>query len=181
MTFFRIKKIKGKEYAYIVENKWKRTAKSVHALRGVKPIGSRQKVKGYIGRAYRFDLNSDVDFLKFAESQNTDEYLNKRDIKKIINDLIEWEFFKFNIDERQFCIEINDKKVQRNKKDIALLINDGFMCSLTLKNLLEFKIENDEENDGYRLARAFVEAGIKVPQDIFIGLFSKLYKTQQLV
>ena len=165
MVFFRIKKIKGKEYAYIVENIWKRK-------------GSRQKVKGYIGRVYRFDLNNNADFLKFVEAQNVDEYIGQSDIKKIINDLIEWEFFKFNIDKQQFCIELNDKKVQRNKKDIALLINDGFMCNLTLKNLFEFNIENDEDNDGYRFARAFVEAGIKVPQDIFIGLFSKLYKTQ---
>ena len=168
MVFFRIKKIKGREYVYIVENIWKRK-------------GSRQKVKGYIGRAYRFDLNNHVDFLHFVKPQNVDGYLGQSDIKKIINDLIEWEFFKFSIDKQQFCIELNDKKVQRNKKDIALLINDGFMCSLTLKNLLEFKIENDEENDGYRFAKAFVEAGIKVPQDIFIGLFSKLYKTQKLV
>ena len=168
MVFFRIKKIKGKEYAYVVENKWKHKS-------------SRQKVKGYIGRAYRFGLNKNIDFLKFAKTHNVDEYIGQSDIKKIINDLIEWEFFKFNIDKLQFCIELNDKKVQRNKKGIALLINDGFMCSLTLKNLLEFNIENDEENDGYRFARAFVEAGLKVPQDIFIGLFSKLYKTQQLV
>ena len=154
MVFFRIKKIKGKEYAYIVENMWKMK-------------GSRQRVKEYIGRAYRFDLNNDVDFWHFVKAQNSEEYLTQMDIKKIISDLIEWELFKFNIDRQQFCIGLNDKKVQRNKKDIALLINDGFMCSLTLKNLLEFKIENDEEKDGYRFARAFVEAGIKVPSGVY--------------
>ena len=49
------------------------------------------------------------------------------------------------------------------------------MCTLTLRNLLDFKPEN-EETDGYRLARAFVEAGIKVPQEIFVGLFDKITK-----
>ena len=60
-----------------------------------------------------------------------------------------------------------------------MFINDGFMCNLTLKNLLEFKAEGDEQNDGYRLARAFVEAGIKVPQDVFVSVFGKIYKTTQ--
>lgn len=162
MTFFRIKKIKGKEYAYIVENKWKRN-------------GSRQKVKGYIGRAYRFDLKNNVDFLQFLNITNVDNYLNNQK-NKIINDLVEWELFKHGISKQDFSVDLNNIKVQKNKKNVALLINDGFMCNLTLKNLLEFKPEGEEQADGYRLARAFVEAGIKVPQDIFVGLFSKLYK-----
>ena len=58
------------------------------------------------------------------------------------------------------------------------MINDGYLCSLTLKNLLEFGPEGDEQQDGYRFARAFVEAGIKVPQGIFVALFGKLYNTQ---
>ena len=62
MAFFRVKKIKDKDYAYIVENEWKPTAKSVGTLRGTKPRGSRQKVKGYLGRLYRFELKNNADF-----------------------------------------------------------------------------------------------------------------------
>lgn len=62
---------------------------------------------------------------------------------------------------------------------LFFLINNGYMCNLTLKNLFGFKAEDDEETDGYRLARAFVEAGIKVPQEIFVGIFGKLYKTTE--
>ena len=163
MAFIRIKKIKRKEYAYIVENEWKHKS-------------SRQKVKGYIGSVYRFDLNKDIEFLHFVKSQNAEEYINQRDIKKIINDLIEWEFFKFGISNQQFNIDLNEKKIRKGKKHVALMINEGFMCSLTLKNLLDFKTENNEANDGYRFAKAFVEAGIKVPEEIFVGMFSKLYK-----
>ena len=166
MTFIRIKKIKRKEYAYVVENSWKRK-------------GSRQSVKGYLGRAYRFDLKNNNNFLQFIKAKNTEDYIKQNDIKKIIFDLIEWECFRFSIDDKQFYIDLNEKTVRNNKKNIALLINDGFMCGLTLRNLLNFKVQNDEADDGYRLARAFVEAGIKVPQDVFIGLFSKLYKSQQ--
>ncbi len=163
--FFRIKKIKGKEYAYIVENEWLNKC-------------SRQKVKGYLGRAYRFELKNNVDFLSYLNIGDIKNYIEENDIKKIINDLIEWEFFKFNVNKNDFSTDVNNKIIQKNKKNVVLLINDGFMCFLTLQNLLEFKPDGNEESDGYRLARALVEAGIRVPQEIFIGLFGKLYKTR---
>lgn len=163
MVFFRIKKIKGKEYAYTVENEWKKG-------------GSRQKVKGYIGRAYRFNLMNNVDFLEYFKIENVQNYIESNEKNKIVNDLIEWEIFKFSINRQEFLIDLSNAKLQKNKKNVALLVNEGFMCSLTLKNLIEYKTEGDEQGDGYRLARAFVEAGINVPREIFIGLFSKLFK-----
>lgn len=162
MAFFRIKKIKGKEYAYIVENEWKRK-------------GSRQKVKGYLGRVYRFNFVNNVDFLQFLKVNDVQDYVENNYKNKIIKELVEWELYKFNIDRNEFLVDLENIKIQRNKKNVALLINDGFMCGLTLKNLLDFKPEN-ESIDGYRLARTFVEAGIKVPQEVFVGVFGKLYK-----
>ncbi len=163
MAFFRIKKVKGKEYAYVVENKWKKE-------------GSRQKVRDYLGRVYRFNIKNDVDFLQFRKIESAENYIKENDIKKIINDLIEWELFKHDVDKNKFTINLNDMKVQHNEKNAVLLINEGFMCSLTLKNILEFRPEGNESNDGYRLARAFVESGVKIPQDVFVGLFGKLFK-----
>ena len=162
MTFVRIKKIKGKEYAYIVENKWK--SKS-----------SRQKVKGYLGRVYRFELKNLIDFLQFVKTENAEKYVNENDASKIIKDLIEWEFFKFNVDRQKFSVDLTNKIIQIHNKNTVLLINEGFMCNLTLKNLLEFESKNNEEDNGYRLARSFVEAGIRVPQEIFVGLCQKLF------
>ncbi|MBI2650097.1 hypothetical protein HYX04_02160 [Candidatus Woesearchaeota archaeon] len=162
MAFFRIKKIKGKEYAYMVESKWHKK-------------GSRQKVKGYIGRAYRFDLKNNVDFLRHSKIEDVQNYIQSNGKNRIINDLVEWELFKFGISKEEFSIDLGNANIKKNKKNAALLINDGFMCSLTLKKLLDFKPEGDEQTDGYRLARAFVEAGIKVPQDIFVGLCQKLF------
>jgi len=156
MVFFRIKKIKGKEYAYVVENEWKYK-------------GSRQKVRGYLGKVYRFELLNSIDFLAHFKIDNINDYIEKNEKNKIINDLVEWELFKFGIDKNKFS----------NKKNAVFFINDGFMCNLTLKRLLDFKPEGDEESDGYRLARAFVEAGVKVPQEVFVGLFSILYKTKK--
>ena len=162
MTFIRIKKIKRKEYAYIVESEWKRKS-------------SRQKVKGYLGRVYRFELNNPIDFLQFVKAENAEKYVNENDANKIIKDLIEWEVFKFGVDRQKFSVDLTSKKIQIRNKNTVLLINDGFMCNLTLKKLLELESENNEENGGYRLAKSFVEAGIKVPQEIFVGLFEKLY------
>lgn len=159
--FFRIKKIKAKEYVYIVENEWKRT-------------GSRQKVKQYIGRVYKFDLKNDLNFQQFVHAENIGDYIIKNSPDRIIRDLIEWEFFKFGINGREIFLDLNKKKIQKNKKNIALAINDGFMCGPTIKKLIEFKAENNDEENGYKLARAFVEAGIMVPQEVFIGFFSKL-------
>lgn len=161
--FFRIKKIKGKEYAYLVENSWGRKS-------------SRQKVKGYMGRVYRFKVKNNVGFLDFLKTSSTEEYITNNDKNKIIKDLIEWELFKHDAGKGEFLIDFGTSRIEKGKKRAVLHINDGFMCSLTLKNLLEFKPERDEEADGYRLARAFVEAGIKIPNEVFVGLFSKLYK-----
>lgn len=177
MTFFRIKKIKGKEYAYIVENKWKRTAKSVRALRGVKPQGSRQKVKGYLGRVYRFNLKSDINFLQFKKIENVEKYVIENDFKKIINDLAEWELLRYGINKNAFTVNLDELKVQQNRKNVVLMINEGFMCNLTLKNVFEFVPEGDEASGGYKLAKAFVESGIKIPQEVFVGLFGKLFKS----
>ena len=164
MAFFRIKRIKGKEYIYIVENEWRKKS-------------SRQKVKAYIGRAYRFDLKSNVDFPQYMNAQNIEEYINNNQEGTIIKDLVRWELFKFDISKEEFSIDLNNIKIQKSSKNIVFLINDGFMCGLTLKNLFEFKSQGDEQIDAHSLARAFVEAGIKLPQEVFIGIFGKLYKT----
>lgn len=164
MVFFRIKKIKGNEYAYAVENEWKAGS-------------SRQKVRGYLGKVYRLDPSQDIDFMQFVKA-DIKSYIYGNDNSKIINDLVEWELFRFKVDKSMFSIDLSNKRVKKGKKDVVLLINEGFLCNLTLRNLLEFKLM-DEQNDVYRLARAFVEAGIKVPQEVFINLFEKVYKSAE--
>lgn len=159
MVFFRVKKIKGNEYVYAVENEWSRN-------------GSRQKVKGYVGRAYRFGMQNDVEFLQYLKVQDAATYAESNDKNRIIEDLVKWEFFRFGIG-KEFIA--NGLKIQKDNKNTVLLINDGYMSTLTLGSLTGFKPEN-EDTDGYRFARAFVEAGIKVPQKVFVELFSKLTK-----
>ncbi len=166
MVFFRVKKIKGNDYAYLVENEWKRKS-------------SKQKVKGYLGRGFKFNLVNDDSFSSFKKIGNMENYVKEKKQNEIIFDLIEWELFKNGVNKEEFQVDLSSHKVQKNKKDVVLLINDGFMCGLTLKNLFNFKPSGDEQDDGFLLARAFVETGIKIPQEIFIGLFGKLYIRQE--
>ncbi len=121
---------------------------------------------------------NNVDLAQFLKTTSVEDYINNNSKNKIINDLIEWELFKHGINKQEFSLDLNNMKIQKNKKNIAIFINEGFMCNVTLKNLLEFKPEGDEETDGYRFARVFVEAGVKVPQEVFIDLFGKLYKAK---
>lgn len=167
MAFFRTKNIKGKEYAYFVENSWKRE-------------GSRQKVKGYLGRIYRFEVKNNIEFMKYFSIEDLQKYIEINQKRSIIHDLVKWELFKFGISKEEFCVDFDSIKILKNKKNAVLMINDGYLCSLTLKNLVEFKTEDDEQQDGYRFARAFVEAGIMIPQKIFVELFAKLYNTQEI-
>lgn len=162
MVFLRIKRIKGKEYAYLVENEWKRKS-------------SRQQVKDYLGRVYRFDLRNDIDFSQFIKSGDIKDYISKNGKNKVIKDLIEWEFFKFSINKQEFSLDLDNKKFQKGNKNIVIFVNDGFMCSYTLRNLIEFMPEGDEELDGFRFAKAFVDAGVKVPRDVFVELCQKLF------
>lgn len=170
MAFLRIKNINGQDYAYVVENSWLK--------------GSRQKVKAYLGRVYRFDIKNDKDFLSFIGISDIEGYIKNNEIKKIVVDLIQWEVFKHEIDKNEFNVDIENRKIQRKNKDICIKINDGIFCSKTLSNLLDFKVEVKEEGKennredivGYKLAKAFVEAGINVPQEVFVGLFEKMIK-----
>jgi len=160
MSFIRVKKISGKEYAYLVENKWyKRGYKS-------KGKGSRQKVSKYLGRVYVFDKVNDKDFLTFKKINNLEQYLNNNNKNKIFRDLIEWELFRHNISNKEFTIDYSNKKILKNNRMVSLRMNEGFLNNFTLSRLFNLK-----SGDSYYLAKCFVEAGIEIPKEVFVGIF----------
>ena len=159
MTFIRIKKIAGKEYAYLVSNKWyKRGFKS-------KGKGSRQKVFKYLGRVYSFNKTDNTDFFSYRKINDLEEYL-KNSKYKIFRDLVEWELFRHNISKDDFTIDFSNKKIIKNKKEVSLRMNEGFLNSFTLSRLF-----NLNSGSSYYLAKCFVEAGVEVPKDVFVGIF----------
>jgi len=162
MSFIRVKKIAGKDYAYLVENKWyKRKFKS-------KGKGSRQKVSKYLGKVYYFNKVNDDDFLTFKKVNDLEQYLksNFNNKNQIFRDLVEWELFRHNIDKTQYMIDLKNRKILKGKKEVSLRMNEGFLNSFTLGRLFNIK-----SNDSYYLAKCFVEAGIEIPKDVFVGVF----------
>ena len=160
MSFIRIKRIAGKEYAYLVENKWyKRGFKS-------KGRGPRQRVSKYLGRVCRLDKTDNVDFFTFKKISNIEEYLRNTPREKVFKDLVEWEIFRHNIDKKQFTIDLNYKTVLKEKKEISLKMNEGFLNTFTLGRLFSLR-----SGDSYYLAKCFVEAGIEIPREVFVGVF----------
>ena len=164
--FLRIKKVKGKEYCYLVENKWK----DGKAL---------QTVKKYFGRVVRADSGT-VDFFDFYSIKNVDLFLKKKDKKEILRDVVVWELSAAGFSRCENGLEKNgigwdDKMMELcyGNKHVVLRLNDGFLCDYTLHKILAFRRSGNIEKGSVALARAFVDAGLRVPKEVFIGFFGK--------
>ena len=167
MSFLRIKQIKGKNYAYLVENLWKSEG------------GSRQKVKQYIGRVYSFELKNkeNLGFLSFINKDNIEKYAMSTNFIMMIKDLINWEFYKHGIDDKEFNVELDVPIVRKGSREVCIKINEGFLCGVHIERLINFRKDEEEENEeiiGYNLAKVFIDAGIDVPQEVFIKIFEKV-------
>ena len=162
MAFIRTKKIGGKEYAYLVENRWyKRKHKG-------KNKGPRQRVNKYLGRVYSFNKTENIDFFTFKKIKSLELYLknNFNNKNNVFRDLIEWELFRHNINKEEFAIDFSNRKIMKGNKEVSLRMNEGFLNSFTLARLFNLK-----SGDSYYLAKCFVEAGIEVPKEVFVGVF----------
>jgi len=173
MSFIRTKKIKDIEYAYIVENKWRKRRKNK-----VKQIMSK-----YLGRVYRFDRESIIDFFEFYKIEDINKYLTSKSKYDILYDLIKLELANHGFKEKYgnlvkeecyFDLKENRVRTSRSKK-VAIAMNEGFLTNYAIKKILRFEAF-DEEEDGYLLAKLFVEAGLNTPKEVFIGFFKKVYK-----
>ena len=165
--YIRKKAIRNKKtgavyhYAYAVENKWRKK-------------GARQKVKHYLGKVHQFTLTKEIEFfthLDIKEEQKED-FLKTHTAKQLIQEIVEWEMARHAI--LEFGMDLEKGALAKEGKPASIEMGEGMLNSYTLKQLLFFVAEGDEQQDGYRLAKAFVEAGLAVPQDVFIAIFSKV-------
>jgi hypothetical protein len=166
MAFLRIKKIKGIEYAYLVKNRWTKK-------------GARQKVSKYIGKLIRPEITSVLSFENYIEIDIA-RFVEEEDPGSIIDSLIEFELLRhgFRKDSHFLAkgdLEYKNHRLTKSKRNVVLLINDGFMCTYTIKELLKFDYLGDETDTATELANVFVNCGIQVPQDLFILFFRKIY------
>jgi len=165
--FIRTKKVKGYEYAYIVANKWKKGK-------------VKQKTKKYLGRVYRFEKSANVSFFEFYNITSMESYVKNTPKIKILKDLIQLELHNHGFQkhgdvwQNKSCyVDVSNLRIFNNKgKNIALAFNDGFLTNYTIRTIIRIKPTTDQ--DVYRLAKAFVEAGINIPKEIFVGIYNKL-------
>ena len=174
--FIRVKNIKGIQYAYLVKSVWEE--KTV-----------RQKVVHYLGKVYILNKSNMVSFDEFCKGEK--RTLQNAEVKTIIQALMEWTlvqhgFTKDSLLQKKWLFE-NGKaggdpenlKITSGKKEITLKVNEGYMNSFTLKELLKIQVSKKTEEQrraATLLAKAFVNAGIQIPQDMFIEVFQKVYQ-----
>tara|TARA_Y100000034_G_C6866933_1_gene395254 strand:+ start:672 stop:1121 length:450 start_codon:yes stop_codon:yes gene_type:complete len=148
MTFIRTKIINGKEYAYLVETQ--KTNKGPRQ-RVKQYLGSIIKVKGNLEQNNSIVGNGRKDFLlKFLEKT-----INKQELKRLNIIQKKLSFFK------------------KNNKEVVLKTNEGHLCSFTLNRILNFRKTNNLQNDGYKLAKYFLQAGLNVTKEEFIEFYTK--------
>jgi len=164
MSFIRAKKIKEHFYAYLVENSWKK-----------KKQGSRQKVKAYLGRIISLAPKETTPFTESLETKKFTE---------AVKSVIRWQLNAYGfipkeeklISQDNIIVDFQQKTVKQNNANVALKINEGYLCSYTLHRLFEFEAEGYEEEVGLQLAEVIVGAGLKVEKQLFVQLFEKIYK-----
>ena len=185
MAFIRTKKRTNAggnsyEYAYLVHNRWKKSNSSV-----------KQKNKKYLGRVFRVEPVLSPTFTEMLQTlkiNDLDNYIEKTSYKNIILDLVKAELLKNNFKENGEKILTIDSLffdpvslepfsyTKKRKIKVVLALNEGFLCTDTIKKILNFDEVGDAQEVGFKLAKRLVDAGLKVPEDIFVKLFHKVYK-----
>lgn len=161
MAFVRKKKIKGKEYAYLVENSWTKK-------------GSRQKVKAYLGKVFSFP------------QVKTPELEESNDPKTMIKNLVKWELLKHGFEEKgnyfvngEVKVLFENEKLKLADSDVepAFAFNEGYLCNYFLGQLFGLKLQKkdkEKQETMLNVAKLFVNAGINVPKEAFIKLYNMI-------
>ena len=174
--FIRIKKIKGKEYAYLVKNTWKKRKKS-----------SRQTSSSYLGKVIKLKKTNNKSLLEFLNLKDINKYL-KSPYNKIILDLLKLELFNHSFTQTNkniwtkdnTLIDFKNQKVSdlSTKKPLCLEINNNFLCSYTIRKLMNFKPKPNltEIQIGKQLATTIESSGVLISKEIFVTLAQKILK-----
>lgn len=187
--FIRKKRINGQYYAYLVTNRW--TSK-----------GTRQKAK-YLGKVITLEQDKHIqlfkDYMNINYSQSFKEYLHVKTFPEGIQRIIEYTLLQHGFELSQHhskssstvklasntqqvlikkapALEYYKNKVinPRSKAEQILEIHEGFLCEYSIKKLLNVKVSGyDEREQGIILAKALLEAGLRIENESFVSLFEK--------
>ncbi|MCA9478601.1 MAG: hypothetical protein KC535_05630, partial [Nanoarchaeota archaeon] len=153
--FVRAKTVKGKKYAYLVENSWKKGK-------------VKQLVKRYLGRIIELDTPEK------EGSQVIDFSLPQ---KKVMQQIIANEFLLRGFVQARgevyvkgnVSVNLTKGLFSQEGKEVVFLLNDRYLYGRLVRDLLDFFApESEEERKGQKLAQALSDAGISVAQEDFI-------------
>ncbi len=187
LAYIRVKKIgkkgKGNRYAYLVENRWKK-----RTPKGSKK-GARQKVKAYLGKVHDFSRVGDKDFMSHFSVKDVQAHFDEYGVGKVIKDLLRLELINHGFSENgdfyangELAVYVGDKDffirnlTEEKDRKLVLAMNEGFLCKETFDKLMRFKPRGDEKEIGLELGNALLEAGLKVPQEVFVEMFERVVK-----
>lgn len=157
--FVRVKKIKGRPYAYLVENEWT-------------PWGSRQRVSKYLGKTETLT--------RFSEGMaELPVGLQTAILEAVSQELSNHGFVREGntLTQESITVNLNEKTVRQNSKRIVLGMNEGYLCDHTLQELLTFSLSERPDESAKKLANLVLEAGLKLSNEQFVHLFEQV-KTQ---
>ncbi|MBS3132545.1 hypothetical protein J4470_00250 [Candidatus Woesearchaeota archaeon] len=159
MAFVRVKRISGGEYAYLVENSW--TEK-----------GARQKVGKYLGKVHKPEKVKSEGLGAFLGIPDVGKHVRSSDFKRVAADLIRLELHNHDVKSDEITADFEGFSVKnRSGKNVVVAMNNGFLCSHTMKSLAGY--DADKDYSGYLLADLITAAGIVPEQDVFIELYGK--------
>ncbi|MBI4145814.1 hypothetical protein HY489_00585 [Candidatus Woesearchaeota archaeon] len=153
--FVRVKNIKGKPYAYLVENEWT-------------PWGSRQRVTKYLGKTHKLErLSENIQPLPKGLSQSI--------ITAVVQELKNHGFIhdEHVLKNETITVNLNEKTVRHKTKPAVLGMNEGYLCDHTLQQLFAFQTEERPDLSAKKLANLTLEAGLKLSQEQFVHLFEQ--------
>lgn len=163
--FIRVKTINKTQYAYLVENKWRKRRKNKVKQRTLKYLGKLHKIPKFQNKILE---KTEGDYKKIILTLIKTE-LENHNFKEIQNKVFEKDEVKVNLQKKEV---IN----QKTKKKICLEINNNFLCTYTLRKLLNFTPKEGltKLQIGKQLANTLESTGIQVSRETFVSIAKKI-------
>lgn len=160
--FVRTKIISGKKYGYLVESTWTKT-------------GTRQKVKQYLGKVY---VIGNLEPLEGNYSSLQDLFIRQLEVAgfEFVDKLYVREF-----DNAIVRVDLAKRKVFIGKRSVVVELNEGYLCTDTLKDLFSYVGRIHSEQTMSDFASALVSCGIRVSNDTFVYLYQKMFMQDLLL
>jgi hypothetical protein len=154
--FVRVKKIKGKPYAYLVENEWT-------------PWGSRQRVTKYLGKTSKLT--------RYSEGlSDLPKGMQESILEATAQELANHGFAREGnvLKQEDIIVDLQERTVRQKGKKIVLGMNEGYLCDHTLQQLLTFTPEERPDKSAKKLATLVLGAGLKLSNEQFVHLFEQV-------